>query len=58
MSEHPTFSGNANQRALAEQIFQIMRTQGALFATDAPIRQIRKDPQMYFSTGNRFNLWC
>jgi hypothetical protein len=39
MSEQPTFTGNADQRALAEQIFQIMRTQGALFATDAPIRQ-------------------
>ncbi|HEY3231570.1 MAG TPA: hypothetical protein VGJ87_20240 [Roseiflexaceae bacterium] len=39
MSDQPTFSGNADQRALAEQIFRIMRTQGALFATDAPIRQ-------------------
>ncbi|HEX5692496.1 MAG TPA: hypothetical protein VFX76_20920 [Roseiflexaceae bacterium] len=39
MSEQPTFTGNADQRALAEQIFKIMRTQGSLFATDAPIRQ-------------------
>ena len=39
MSDKPTFSGNADQRALAEQIFRIMRTQGSLFATDAPIRQ-------------------
>src|SRR5437867_6297546 len=39
MSDQPIFSGNADQRALAEQIFRIMRTQGALFAADAPIRQ-------------------
>lgn len=39
MSERPTFKGNADQRALADQIFQIMTAQGALFATDAPIRQ-------------------
>ena len=39
MSENPTFTGNAEQRALAEQIFQIMKTQGAFFAADAPIRQ-------------------
>jgi hypothetical protein len=39
MSDQPTFTGNANQRVLAEQIFRIMRTQGALFAADTPIRQ-------------------
>jgi hypothetical protein len=39
MSNQPTFTGNAAQRVLAEQIFQIMRTQGALFAVDTPIRQ-------------------
>ena len=39
MSENPTFTGNAEQRALAEQVFQIMKTQGAFFAADAPIRQ-------------------
>jgi hypothetical protein len=39
MSENPTFAGSAEQRALAEQIFQIMKTQGAFFAADAPIRQ-------------------
>ncbi len=39
MSERPTFTGNADQRALAEQVFQIMSSQGALFASDAPIRQ-------------------
>jgi hypothetical protein len=35
----PTFSGSAEQRTLAEQVFQIMKTQGAFYATDAPIRQ-------------------
>jgi hypothetical protein len=39
MSNQPSFTGNANQRALAEQVFRIMRTQGALFAADAPIHQ-------------------
>jgi hypothetical protein len=39
MSDQPSFTGNANQRALAERVFRIMRTQGALFAADAPIRQ-------------------
>jgi hypothetical protein len=39
MSDQPSFIGNADQRALAEQVFQIMRTQGTFFATDAPIQQ-------------------
>jgi len=39
MSEKLIFAGNAEQRALAEQVFQIMKTQGAFFAADAPIRQ-------------------
>jgi len=39
MSEQPTFTGNSDQRTLAEQIFKIMRTQGSLYAADAPIRQ-------------------
>src|ERR1044071_6447960 len=39
MNEQLTFTGSAAQRALAEQIFRIMSTQGALFAADAPIRQ-------------------
>jgi hypothetical protein len=49
MSDQPTFSGNADQRALAEQIFRIMRTQGALFATDAPIRQTLGNLVDYFA---------
>jgi hypothetical protein len=39
MSDKPTFAGNAEQQALAEQVFQVMKTQGAFFAADAPIRQ-------------------
>ena len=39
MSENPTFAGNAEQKALAEQVFQIMSSQGSFFAIDAPIRQ-------------------
>lgn len=39
MSERPTFTGTPDQRALAEHIFQLMSTQGVLFAADAPIRQ-------------------
>jgi hypothetical protein len=39
MTNQPNFIGSAEQQALAEQIFQVMRTQGSLFATDAPIRQ-------------------
>jgi hypothetical protein len=35
----PTFVGNTEQRALAEQVFRIMTAQGAMFASDAPIRQ-------------------
>jgi hypothetical protein len=39
MSNGPTFSGNADQRTLAEQVFRIMATQGRFYAADAPIRQ-------------------
>lgn len=39
MSDMPIFTGSPDQRALAEQVFQVMRTQGVLFASDAPIRQ-------------------
>ncbi|EFO81697.1 hypothetical protein OSCT_0442 [Oscillochloris trichoides DG-6] len=34
-----SFHGSANQQELAEEIFRLMTTQGALFAVDAPIRQ-------------------
>jgi hypothetical protein len=39
MSDKPSFSGSAEQKALAEQIFQLMSAQGAFFAADAPIKQ-------------------
>ncbi len=39
MSEKPNFTGNAEQKALAAQIFQLMSSQGAFFASDSPIKQ-------------------
>src|SRR5215212_8333327 len=39
MSDKPNFTGNAEQKALAAQIFQLMSTQGAFFASDSPIKQ-------------------
>jgi hypothetical protein len=39
MSDKPTFAGSAEQQALAEQVFQIMKAQGSFYAVDAPIRQ-------------------
>ena len=56
MSNQPTFTGNASQRALAEQIFQIMRTQGALFATDAPIRQTLGNLADFFAAQRKTDL--
>ncbi len=37
--DRPTFTGNEEQQALAEEIYQLMAAQGRLFAFDAPIRQ-------------------
>ncbi|WP_129626400.1 hypothetical protein [Candidatus Oscillochloris fontis] len=34
-----SFQGSASQQELAAEVFQLMTTQGALFAVDAPIRQ-------------------
>src|SRR5215212_4305169 len=39
MSDKPNFTGNAEQKALAAQIFQLMSTQGTFFAADSPIKQ-------------------
>jgi hypothetical protein len=39
MSDKPNFTGNAEQKALAAQIFQLMSAQGAFFASDSPIKQ-------------------
>jgi hypothetical protein len=45
----PTFVGNAEQRALAEQVFRIMTAQGAMFASDAPIRQTLTNLTNFFA---------
>ncbi|MFQ3632264.1 hypothetical protein [Roseiflexus sp.] len=37
--DRPMFTGNEEQQALAEEIYQLMAAQGRLFAFDAPIRQ-------------------
>lgn len=34
-----SFQGSASQQELAEEVYRLMTTQGALFALDAPIRQ-------------------
>src|SRR5262245_16306898 len=39
MSDTTAFRGSVEQRALAEQVYKIMTTQGRLFAAYAPIRQ-------------------
>jgi hypothetical protein len=39
MSDKPNFTGNAEQKALAAQVFQLMSSQGAFFASDSPIKQ-------------------
>jgi len=55
MTEHPTFTGNAGQRTLAEQIFQIMSSQGVLFASDAPIRQTLGNLTDFFVAQHKAN---
>ncbi|MFN8502914.1 hypothetical protein [Kouleothrix sp.] len=50
MSDQPSFTGNAEQQALAEQVFQIMKAQGSFFAVDAPIRQTLANLADYFAT--------
>ncbi|MFN8569560.1 MAG: hypothetical protein U0Z44_19005 [Kouleothrix sp.] len=49
MSDQPTFTGSADQQALAEQVFQIMKAQGSFFALDAPIRQTLDNLADYFA---------
>ena len=48
MSE-PTFTGSAEQRALAERVFRIMAAQGVLFAAGAPIRQTLSNLADFFA---------
>lgn len=50
MSNGPTFTGSADQRALAEQIFQLMAMQGRFYAADAPIRQTLPNLADFFAT--------
>lgn len=49
MSNQIAFQGSAEQRALAEQVFQVMTTQGRFFANDAPIRQTLENLTVFFS---------
>ncbi|HWQ12885.1 MAG TPA: hypothetical protein VNL77_08795 [Roseiflexaceae bacterium] len=49
MSSGPTFRGNPDQRALAEQVYQIMAAQGRFFAADAPIRQTLANLAEFFA---------
>lgn len=44
-----TFKGSAAQQSLAEQVYRIMTTQGALFAIDAPIRQTLNNLADFFA---------
>jgi hypothetical protein len=46
----PAFAGSAEQKALAEQVFQIMKTQGSFYASDAPIRQTLGNLADFFAT--------
>lgn len=39
MSDNTSFHGTSDQRALAEQVYKIMTSQGRFYAMDAPIRQ-------------------
>jgi hypothetical protein len=43
------FSGNTEQRDLAEQIFRIMVSQGRFYAADAPIRQTLANLALFFA---------
>jgi hypothetical protein len=49
MSNSPVFNGNAEQRTLAEQVFQVMSMQGRFFAADAPIRQTLANLAEFFA---------
>lgn len=46
---NPTFTGSAEQQALAEEVFRVMKAQGALFALDAPIRQTLDNLATFFA---------
>jgi len=48
-SNGPAFSGSAEQRALAEEVFRLMSMQGRFFAADAPIRQTLTNLAEFFA---------
>lgn len=50
-----TFKGNDEQRALAEQIYQLMISQGTLFAVDSPIRQTLSNLAEFFAAQRKLD---
>jgi hypothetical protein len=54
MSER-TFSGSPEQRALAEQVYQIMMSQGRFYASDAPIQQTLSNLAEFFAAQRKTN---
>lgn len=54
MTNMPTFAGSPSERALAEQIHEVLRNQGRFFAGDAPLRQHLSNLVSYFA--GRMNL--
>lgn len=56
MSERPTFGGSTEQRALAEEIYNIMVSQGRFFADDAPIRQTLGNLVEYYANQRKMDV--
>ncbi|MCS6839863.1 MAG: hypothetical protein NZ699_03480 [Roseiflexus sp.] len=56
ITERPTFTGTDEQRALAEEIFQLMVAQARLFALDAPIRQTLKNLADFYARQRQMDL--
>jgi hypothetical protein len=50
-----TFKGNDEQRTLAEQIYQLMISQGTLFAVDSPIRQTLSNLADFFAAQRKLD---
>lgn len=50
MTEQITFNGTPAERALAEQIHEVMRLQGKFFAANAPLRQYLNNIVAHFAT--------
>ena len=49
MTNLPTFAGSPGERALAEQIHELLRQQGRFFSSDAPLRQHLSNLVTYFA---------